>query len=188
MAENQDLVKQGCLDIWIDEIVPCLKDTETGEIKDTVVFKIQSRSYLKEFKRKDGWHINWNEVPRDVEVYALALRENNEIQGLVGVKNDKDSCAAFIHWACTAPRNNKHEFGTQKYEGVGGHLFAIAAEKSMEWGYGGAIHGNAANRELEEHYIKMFGAQHLGMLHDYQIFIDEESAQKIREVYNYEWN
>lgn len=34
----------------------------------------------------------------------------------------------------------------------------------------------------------MFGAQHLGMLHDYQIFIDEEAAQNIREVYNYEWN
>ena len=58
----------------------------------------------------------------------------------------------------------------------------------MEWGYGGAIHGFAANRELEEHYIKMFGAEHLGMLHNYQIFIDEEAAQKIREVYNYEWN
>ena len=55
MAENQELLKQGCLDIWIDEIVPCLKDTETGELKETVVFKIQSRSYLKEFKRKGGW-------------------------------------------------------------------------------------------------------------------------------------
>ena len=29
-------VEQGCIDIWIDEIVPCLKDTETGEIKETV--------------------------------------------------------------------------------------------------------------------------------------------------------
>ncbi len=28
----------GCVDIWLDEIVPCLKDTETGEIKETVVF------------------------------------------------------------------------------------------------------------------------------------------------------
>ena len=28
----------------------------------------------------------------------------------------------------------------------------------------------------------------LGMLHDYQIFIDEAAAQRIREVYNYEWN
>lgn len=188
MEEKQELITLGCLDIWIDGIVPCLKDTETAEIKETVVFKIQSRSYLKDFKKKDGWHINWSELPRDIEVYALATRENNEIQGLIGVKNDKDSRAAYIHWACTAPRNNKHDFGFQKYEGVGGHLFAIAAEKSMEWGYGGAIHGFAANRELEEHYIKVFGAEHLGMLHDYQIFIDEEAAKRIREVYNYEWN
>ena len=178
----------GCLDIWIDTIVPCLKDTETGEIKDTVVFKIQSRSYLKGFKKNGGWHINWSEIPNDVEVYALALQENNEIQGLVGIKNDKDSRAAYIHWACTAPHNNKHDFGKQKYEGVGGHLFAIAAEKSIEWGYGGAIHGFAANRELMEHYIKVFGAEHLGMLHAYQILIEEEAAKKLLEVYNYEWN
>ena len=31
-------------DIWIDDVVPCLKDTETGELLDTVVFKIESRS------------------------------------------------------------------------------------------------------------------------------------------------
>lgn len=34
-------VEQGCIDIWIDEIVPCLKDTITGEIAETVVFKIE---------------------------------------------------------------------------------------------------------------------------------------------------
>ena len=53
MNENQ-LMELGCLDIWIDEIVPCLRDTETGEIKDTVVFKIQSRSYLKDFTKEGG--------------------------------------------------------------------------------------------------------------------------------------
>lgn len=62
------LLKQGCLDIWIDEIVPCLRDTESGEIKETVVFKIESRSYLKKFNVENGWHINWNEIPADVEV------------------------------------------------------------------------------------------------------------------------
>ena len=35
MAEIEaDVLERGCLDIWIDEIVPCLRDTETGEIKD----------------------------------------------------------------------------------------------------------------------------------------------------------
>lgn len=42
-------IEQGCIDIWIDEIVPCLKDTVTGDIQETVVFKIESRTYLKKF-------------------------------------------------------------------------------------------------------------------------------------------
>jgi hypothetical protein len=77
--------KIGGVGIWLDEIVPCLKDTETGEIKETVVFRIESRSFLKKFNEKNGWGIDWIEVPNDVEVFALALKENNEIQGLVGV-------------------------------------------------------------------------------------------------------
>ena len=65
---------QGKVDIWIDEIVACLKDTETGEIHETVVFRIESRSFLKEFQESNGWHINWNQIPLDIEVYSLGLR------------------------------------------------------------------------------------------------------------------
>ena len=188
MEERQRLLKQGCINIWIDEIVPCLKDTVTGEMKETVVFKIESRSYLKQYTEQNGWQINWIELPADVEVYELALKDTKEIQGLVAVKNDVNSRAAFLHWACTAPQNNKHDFGKQKYSGVGGHLFAIAADKSVQWGYEGAMHGFALNKELLEHYIKTFNAEFLGMLHDYQFFINEINAKKLLEVYNYEWN
>ena len=107
------LIEQGCINIWIDEIVPCLKDTQTGNIEETVVFKIESRAYLKKFQKSNGWHINWYNLPRDVEVYALALKADNTIQGLVAIRNDKDSNAAYMHWACTAPHNNKHDYGKQ---------------------------------------------------------------------------
>ncbi len=188
MEERQRLLKQGCINIWIDEIVPCLKDTVTGEMKETVVFKIESRSYLKQYTEQNGWQINWIELPADVEVYELALKDTKEIQGLVAVKNDVNSRAAFLHCACTAPQNNKHDFGKQKYSGVGGHLFAIAADKSVQWGYEGAMHGFALNKELLEHYMEKFNAEFLGMLHDYQFFINEINAKKLLEVYNYEWN
>lgn len=136
--------KIGGVGIWLDEIVPCLKDNETGEIKETVVFRIESRSFLKKFNEKNGWGIDWIEVPNDVEVFALALKENNEIQGLVGVKNDEGPKAAYLHWACTAPHNNKRVYGTQRYSGVLGcsHIGAlhpyhfilgpIAAKKLLE--------------------------------------------------------
>ena len=182
------LIEQGCLDIWIDDIVPCLRDTETGELKNTFVFKIESRSFLKKFQQKNGWHINWNEIPRDVEVYALALLDTNEIQGLIGLRDDKDSDAVYMHWACTAPQNNKNDFGTQKYEGVGGHLFAIAADKSVQWGHGGAIYGFAANEKLLNHYLEKFHGVYLGTLHRYHFWIPEDEAKKLLEVYHYEWN
>lgn len=180
--------KIGGVGIWLDEIVPCLKDNETGEIKETVVFRIESRSFLKKFNEKNGWGIDWIEVPNDVEVFALALKENNEIQGLVGVKNDVDVEAVYLHWACTAPHNNKHSFGNQKYSGVGGHLFAIAVDKAMQWGYKGVVHGFALNKELLNHYIEVLGASYLGAQHPYQFLLEGDAAQKLLEVYTYEWN
>ena len=178
----------GCLDIWLDDIVPCLADAVSGKLEETVVFKIESRAYLKKFREDNGWHINWNEIPADIEVYALALKDNNEIQGIVGIRNDIASNAVYIHWACTAPQNNKHEFGTQKYKGVGGHLFAIAADKSVQWGHEGVIHGFASNETLLQHYIDILHAEFLGMLHKYQFFVDETNAKRLLEVYSYEWN
>ena len=50
------------------------------------------------------------------------------------------------------------------------------------------MHGFAANKQLLEHYINVFHAEYLGMLHQYQFFIDEIQAKKLLEVYNYEWN
>lgn len=188
MKEVVDIINQGCIDIWIDGLVPCLKDNETGELKETVVFKIESRAYLKNFKISGGWHINWDEIPSDVEVYALSLKEDNSIQGIIGIRKDLDAHAVYLHWACTAPHNNIHDFGSQRYAGVGGHLFAIAADKSVKWGFEGAMYGFAASRELLEHYQEVFNAEHIPMLHQYEFFIDEVNAAKILEVYTYEWN
>lgn len=84
-----------------------------------------------------------------------------------------------MHWACTAPRNNKHDFGTQKYEGVGGHLFAIAVDKSIQWGHGGAIYGFAANEELLNHYLERFDGEYIGTLHKYHFWIPDARAKKV---------
>ena len=109
--ESINNIKEGCIDIWIDDLVPCLKDTKTGELKETVVFRIESRKYLKSFSEANGWKINWNEIPSQVEIYALALKDDNSIQGLVAIRNDFNSKAVYLHWACSAPWNNKHDFG-----------------------------------------------------------------------------
>lgn len=109
-----------------------MKENETGKIHETVVFRVESRSFLKKFQ------------------------ENNEIQGLVGVRKDTDAQAAYLHWACVVPHNNIKEYGAKKYSGVGGHLFAIAADKSIQWGFGGAMHGFAANEKLLEQQARSY--------------------------------
>lgn len=68
-----------------------------------------------------------------------------------------------------------------------GDLFAIVAQKSMDYDFGGAITGFAANMDLVQHYCRAFHAEYIGMLHEYQIFIDEKPTQELVEVYDYEW-
>lgn len=65
--------------------------------------------------------------------------------------------------------------------------YVDVAKRSCDYGFGGAISGFAANKDLMAHYINAFDAEPICMLHQYQIFIPEESGKKIQEVYSYEW-
>ena len=81
---------------------------------------------------------------------------------------------------CTTPSNNKTLCDNPKYSGVGGHLFAIAADKSMEYGFEGVMVGYAANAELADRCCKVFKAEHIAMLHPFQIAICEEESAELR--------
>lgn len=176
------------ISVWIDEMTPCLKDGLTGERIQTEVLRVKRKSFLQKFNKKNGWYANWSELLKDgAEIYALVIAGTVDIQGLIALQRSDDMQAVYIAWMCTAPQNNKLLVNEPKYLGVGGHLFAIAANKSLEYSYGGTITGNAANKELLEHYCKVFNADFLGVLHPYQMMITEENAKKIVEVYDYEW-
>ena len=66
-------------------------------------------------------------------------------------------------------------------------IISIAADKSIEYGYGGYMFGFAANSELLKHYIECFDADFIGIRHPYHFMIDDVNASRIREVYDYEW-
>lgn len=121
------------------------------------------------------------------EIYAIVVKGTVAIQGLVAVRPDANMKTSFVTWMVAAPHNNPEMVESKRYNGVGGHLFAIAAQKSFDYGFGCAISGFAANKDLMEHYVKAFAAEPICMLHQYQIFIPEESGKQIREVYTCEW-
>lgn len=175
------------INVWIDEFTPCLKDTVTGDIIETEVVQITRKSYLRKYNRKSQWYTNWGELLKDNEIYGIVIKGSTDIQGLVALQQRKDYKAVYITWMCAAPHNNTELTDTPKYSGIGGHLFAIAIDKSFEYGYDGVITGFAANEILLKHYCNVFHAFPLRVLHPYHFMIDEINAKKIKEAYYYEW-
>ncbi|MBR4707915.1 MAG: hypothetical protein IKP29_07665 [Pseudobutyrivibrio sp.] len=97
--------------------------------------------------------------------------------------------AMYLNWVVAAPQNNPMLLTgkAKRYEGVGGHLMAIAAEKSIEMGYEGAAYGYAANAKLAKYYVEKFKGTLLPIEHPYEVFYSEDAMKKLLEMYNYEW-
>lgn len=175
------------INVWIDEITPCLKDAVTGDIIETEIVEVTRKSLLSKYNKKTQWYINWGDLLSENEVYALVIKGTTDIQGLVALQRNEDFQAVYITWMCAAPHNNKEIASEPKYLGVGGHLFAVAVDKSLEYGYEGVITGFAADEKLLQHYCDTFGAFPLRALHQFHFMIDEVNAKNVKEAYTYEW-
>ncbi len=167
-------------ELLIDKFTPCLEDAATGETVGTS-YSIASKSELSRLK---GWNFNWTSADlKDAEIYKLTLKGSEEIQGLVALTKFEHDKAVYVNIAESAP----HNLGSKKrYNGVGGHLFAIAAKKSVDFGYDGFVFMDAKNIELVHHYEKALGATLLGIPHEYRMFIDEEAAARLLDIYTFE--
>jgi len=168
------------LDILIDKLTPCLIERATGKILNTE-FKLAQYSEVKGLQNKE-WHFDWTSIELDdCNIYKLLLKNDNVIQGLVATKVVKG--AVYVALVESAP----HNFGGNKqYEGVGGHLFAIAIKLSNKNGFGGFIYFETKNMELVKHYTKTLGAMHTGGNHEYRMIVEEAQAQKVIEQYSLE--
>lgn len=176
------------VNVWIDEFTPCLKDAITGDLIETEVVAVARKSVLSKYNKKTQWYTNWSDLlEKGHEIYAIVIKGTSDIQGLVALASKADYQAVYIAWMCAAPHNNRELTDTPKYIGVGGHLFSIAIDKSIEYGYDGVVTGFAMDEYLLKHYQKSFNALYLGALHPYHFMIDEENARRIREVYTYDW-
>ena len=168
------------LDMHIDKFTPCLEERKTGKILPTTFSAISK----EERKHLQGWKFNWLDSNLEgSEVYKLTLKGSTKPEGLVALKRFERDRAVYIDIVEAAP----HNLGKDKqYNGVGGHLYAIAAKKSVEYGYGGFLFMDAKNMELVEHYQKTLGAILLGRPHPYRMIIDEEAAMRLLKIYTME--
>lgn len=178
--QNRDIINkksERVLDVTIDKFTPCLEHAKTGEIVETF-YSLASKSELKQL---DGWNFNWlADDLKNADIYKLQIKGDSEIQGLVSLTKFESDKAIYVNIAESAP----HNLGkNKKYNGVGGHLFAIAAQTSKDLGYGGFVFMDAKNVELVKHYHDTLGAQFLGIPHQYRMFIDEDAAERLLEIY-----
>ena len=167
------------LSIEIDRLTPCLIHKATGQTVNTH-FEIATKSDLKDLQSKH-WNFNWNSSSlKNANIYKLMVEGDSKIQGLIAVTDKPEDYALYIDIAESAP----HNIGDNKiYEGVGGHLFAIAAIESVKHGYDGYLFLDAKNVQLVEYYKQKFGATLMGIPHPYRMYIDERSAHKLIQIY-----
>jgi hypothetical protein len=169
------------IDVLIDKLTPCLTEVATGKIVQTI-FSLAAADEIAGLQEK-GWNFDWIDSElRLSNIYKLLVEGDDAIQGLISAEVVRG--AVYIRLAESAP----HNLGkTKKYEGVGGHLFAIAIKLSQANGFGGYVFFDAKNMELVEHYSASFGAQLLPTrYHDYRMEILEDRAMEVLEQYTLE--
>lgn len=184
-GEKSDIIKekgQGDnlgVDIKIDDFTPCLVEVKSGKVLDTV-YSGATQGELKQLS-KEGWLFDWTDKNlAGSEIIKLQLGGKDDIEGLIAIEDMKGSYAYHVSLAESAPHNRGKE---KVYNGVGGHLFAIAAQKSMEAGYGGFLCFEAKNEDLVKYYSEMLGAQLIGGVHEYRMIVDESKAQELLDKY-----
>ncbi|MBR3553812.1 MAG: hypothetical protein IKN72_10575 [Clostridia bacterium] len=187
-AKYVDKIDESGIIVDKDEFVPCLRDMKTGKLVDTEVVKVNNRSLLKDCTEKNGWAFSWPDVSSDYEVFALCVKGSNEIQGLIALQDMPNSSAIYLALGNAAPHNLSSGTNHKRYGGVGGHLFAIAAEQSINRGYGGFIYGDAATKELFDYFVRDFNATPMST-HDrpYRFAFEGKALLNILNTYNYDW-
>ena len=169
------------IDIFIDKLTPCLVELSTGKILPTT-FSIATEAELKRLRCK-GWLFDWSASElKSINIYKLLIKGSDVIQGLVATEVVRG--AVYVRLLESAPHNRDKN---KRYEGVGGHLFAIAIKLSIANKFGGYIYFEAKNEKLALHYSEMLGAGRMpSRIHEYRMELLEEHAQKIIGKYTLE--
>jgi phage putative head morphogenesis protein, SPP1 gp7 family len=142
--------KGGKIDIEIDELTECLRDTKTNTLVDTEV-KTLSRSKIKNLTK--GWLFDWSKVEKGDIIRGLYIKGGKDLQGLVAIRDLPLEHAMYVNLVEAKPSNVG---STGRYKGVGGHLFAEACKMARDNGYDYIYFDAKTN--LVEYYKDELGA------------------------------
>ena len=115
------------INIEIDDLTPCLIDVSTDKHVSTH-YKMLKRTISRDSFRE--WSFDWSRTQRDgYIIFMLFVDGDPSVQGLISLKIIANCVRVDI--VESAPHNRGP---SKRFEGVGGHLFAIACKYSFEHG------------------------------------------------------
>ena len=163
------------VDIEIDALTDCLIEIETGEMFPTE-YHLRTTPILR--AEHKGWNFTWSRVDPRCDVYELFIENDPVVQGRIALIPQKD-CVEGV-WIESAPHNLKHGNVPGKFQGVGGHLFAIGCQASIDNGTDGYM-AFTAKSGLIKYYRDVLGAQQIG--NSLRMFVDEVVARTLIDKY-----
>ncbi|AKP67501.1 hypothetical protein [Companilactobacillus ginsenosidimutans] len=119
----------------IDKLTDCLEDSSTGQRYKTYYKEISVNIQFSKRLKKLGWRFDWEMENRpENSIIQLSTVGSDQIQGLICFEIDDGFVKVKL--VESAPKNIGHGNGL---DGVGGHLFAIAARASVDNGGQGYV-------------------------------------------------
>lgn len=160
------------IDILIDELTDCLVKRENNTIVKTEYKKLKEPIKKSAFK---SWKFDWSKTQKEgYDIYELFVKGSSEVQGRISLKIDGGVADVDI------VESNPYNVGKQgRYIGVGGHLFAIACQCSLEAGCDGYV-VFTSKTNLVMHYKEKLNAQ---IIKGNRMYIDENAARILINQY-----
>lgn len=160
------------INVHIDKLTDCLIERATGRIVDTEYIQ---REELINSSENLGWQFDWRKTQEEgYTIYELFVKDDDIVQGRISLRIDGG--VADIDIVESAPHNYASE---GEYIGVGGHLFAIACQCSLESGCDGVV-AFTSKSDLVEYYKRELGAVEVMPR---RMVIFEEAAQILLDKY-----
>ena len=132
---------------------------------------------------RNGWQTGW-----DKEIYA-AKTETGEIVALGAYRVQQGSVAVYIAYMESQPESNPTLTQCKKYQGIGKAMIAFGIQLSIDANCNGVVIFEAKTDELEQHYLRDFGARPVASLHPggpRTFMIADQAAKDIFSSYLFE--
>lgn len=133
---------------------------------------------------RNGWQTVWNTdfiLDPQKEKYA-AKTEDGEIIVLGAYRVRKESVAVYIAYIESQPESNPTLTEHKKYSGIGKAMIAFGIQLSIDASCNGVVVFEAKTDDLEQHYIRDFGARPVASLYPdgpKTFMIADEAAKNI---------